>query len=208
MVRSFLYLAAAVFFLSSCSWMPGRGDQGTGELWGNEGYIFKGNGEKKTEDISKIREETAKLKEKLEAERKDREEAERKAKLGTERQAKLEADRKAKEEAERQAKLEADRKAREEAERARKRAELESKQIKENTCPDVTPPVLIADFNSGEKPNNLGGDFGAWDRDPNDYTQTATESFISDIKCGTKKGFHYRFTMMLIPPSLLITDSG
>ncbi|MDD5613665.1 MAG: carbohydrate binding domain-containing protein, partial [Candidatus Omnitrophica bacterium] len=44
--------------------------------------------------------------------------------------------------------------------------------------------ILIADFNSGEKPNNIGGEFGAWDRDPEDPTQYAIDSFISAIKVG------------------------
>lgn len=46
--------------------------------------------------------------------------------------------------------------------------------------------LIIADFDSGKKPNNLGGDFGAWDRDPNDYTQTAVDSFMSSIRHGDK----------------------
>lgn len=37
--------------------------------------------------------------------------------------------------------------------------------------------LVIADFNTGEKPNNLGGDFGAWDKDPNDATQTCELGF-------------------------------
>ncbi len=44
--------------------------------------------------------------------------------------------------------------------------------------------IIIADFDSGEKPNNIGGDFGAWDRDPEDMTQHAVDSFISTIKRG------------------------
>ncbi len=48
--------------------------------------------------------------------------------------------------------------------------------------------LVIADFDSGEKPNNLGGDFGAWDKDPNDFTQTAVDSFIATIKHG-KEGY-------------------
>ena len=37
--------------------------------------------------------------------------------------------------------------------------------------------MLVDDFNRGEKPNALGGDFGSWDRDPNDATQTCVISF-------------------------------
>lgn len=36
---------------------------------------------------------------------------------------------------------------------------------------------MVADFNSGMKPNNIGGDFGAWIKDPNDPMQGAIESF-------------------------------
>ena len=36
---------------------------------------------------------------------------------------------------------------------------------------------MVADFNSGTKPNNLGGDFGAWIKDPNDPMQGCIESF-------------------------------
>ena len=44
--------------------------------------------------------------------------------------------------------------------------------------------LLIADFNSGEKPNNIGGDFGAWNKDPTDFTQGCTESFDSANRYG------------------------
>ena len=37
--------------------------------------------------------------------------------------------------------------------------------------------LMVADFNSGEKPNNLGGDFGAWNKDPADFSQGCMESF-------------------------------
>jgi len=44
--------------------------------------------------------------------------------------------------------------------------------------------LLIADFNSGEKPNNVGGDFGAWNKDPADFSQGCTESFDSPNRHG------------------------
>lgn len=44
--------------------------------------------------------------------------------------------------------------------------------------------LLIADFNSGEKPNNIGGDFGAWNKDPADFSQGCTESFDSANRYG------------------------
>jgi len=46
--------------------------------------------------------------------------------------------------------------------------------------------LMIDDFDDGAKPNNLGGDLGAWDRDPADDTQTCTEYFTSEVKCGDK----------------------
>ena len=50
---------------------------------------------------------------------------------------------------------------------------------------------MVADFNSGTKPNNIGGDFGAWIKDPNDPMQGCVESFDAttatatrDMRCG------------------------
>ena len=37
--------------------------------------------------------------------------------------------------------------------------------------------LLVDDFDKGEKPNALGGDFGSWDKDPSDPTQKCTISF-------------------------------
>ena len=37
--------------------------------------------------------------------------------------------------------------------------------------------LLVDDFDRGEKPNALGGDFGAWDKDPSDPTQKCTIAF-------------------------------
>ncbi len=41
--------------------------------------------------------------------------------------------------------------------------------------------LLVADFNSGSKPNNLGGDFGSWSKDEADKTQGCKMSFNSAI---------------------------
>jgi hypothetical protein len=46
--------------------------------------------------------------------------------------------------------------------------------------------LLVADFDSGEKPNNIGGDFGAWNKDPTDFSQGCSESFDSVNRHGTK----------------------
>jgi hypothetical protein len=37
--------------------------------------------------------------------------------------------------------------------------------------------LMIADFNSGTKPNNIGGDFGCWIKDPADPLQGCIEAF-------------------------------
>ena len=76
-------------------------------------------------------------------------------------------------------------------ERETVQAEPTSDSTVEMVIDDIEPmitsygdPIMIADFDSGEKPNNIEGDFGAWDRDPDDMTQHATDSFISTIKRG------------------------
>jgi len=51
--------------------------------------------------------------------------------------------------------------------------------------------LLIADFDSGTKPNNIQGDFGAWDKDPMDFTQSCFESFNGKVIRGAK-GFSLR----------------
>ncbi|MFM5918463.1 MAG: hypothetical protein ACKOOL_13160 [Novosphingobium sp.] len=50
---------------------------------------------------------------------------------------------------------------------------------------------MIADFNSGQKPGNIGGDFGAWIKDPTDPMQGAIDSFDHDNRYGSK-GFALR----------------
>lgn len=46
--------------------------------------------------------------------------------------------------------------------------------------------LMVADFDSGAKPNNLGGDFGAWIKDPADPMQGAVESFDAKDRYGDK----------------------
>ena len=46
--------------------------------------------------------------------------------------------------------------------------------------------LMVADFNSGTKPNNIGGDFGAWIKDPNDPMQGCVESFDAKDRYGNK----------------------
>lgn len=52
--------------------------------------------------------------------------------------------------------------------------------------------LVVADFNTGDKPNNLGGDFGSWDRDPNDETQKINLAFVEDDSTGDKYGYSVR----------------
>ncbi|MEA3346617.1 MAG: carbohydrate binding domain-containing protein [Candidatus Auribacterota bacterium] len=54
----------------------------------------------------------------------------------------------------------------------------------------VSAEVVLADFNSGEKPNNIGGDFGTWDKDPSDNTQFCSGAFDAVIKHG-KDGYSF-----------------
>ncbi|MCM8798493.1 MAG: hypothetical protein NC821_03390 [Candidatus Omnitrophica bacterium] len=44
--------------------------------------------------------------------------------------------------------------------------------------------LVVADFDTCKKPNNVGGDFGAWNKDPSDFTQGCFDSFVSTIKHG------------------------
>lgn len=52
--------------------------------------------------------------------------------------------------------------------------------------------VVVADFDTGDKPNNLGGDFGGWDKDPNDDTQGTQMSFEADDALGDPAGYGIR----------------
>ena len=52
--------------------------------------------------------------------------------------------------------------------------------------------LVIADFDTGDKPNNIGGDFGAWDKDPNDDTQGTQLSFEPDDALGDPAGYSVR----------------
>ena len=52
--------------------------------------------------------------------------------------------------------------------------------------------LVVADFNSGDKPNNIGGDFGTWDKDPNDETQSVQMAFEGDDAAGEASGYSIR----------------
>ena len=52
--------------------------------------------------------------------------------------------------------------------------------------------IVIADFDSGGKPNNVGGDFGSWDKDPEDDTQGTQMAFEPDDALGNPAGYSVR----------------
>ncbi len=55
--------------------------------------------------------------------------------------------------------------------------------------PAQVAPLVIADFNKAEKPNNLGGDYGAWNKDPADKTQWCSIDYVKDDDAlGDKNG--------------------
>ena len=61
---------------------------------------------------------------------------------------------------------------------------------------DASNELLVADFDTGEKPNNIGGDFGAWNKDPTDFSQGCNESFESAGRHG-EKGFSIKLDYSL-----------
>ncbi len=74
---------------------------------------------------------------------------------------------------------------------------VEKKKVSAEKPGDI---LMIDDFDDGEKPNNLGGDLGAWDRDPADETQTCREYFTSDVKCG-EEGYSMKLEYDVDSPS-------
>ena len=60
--------------------------------------------------------------------------------------------------------------------------------------------LVIADFDSGEKPNNLDGNFGAWNKDPQDAAQWCKESFDNAVRHG-EKGFAMRLDYSVESPN-------
>jgi hypothetical protein len=52
--------------------------------------------------------------------------------------------------------------------------------------------LVIADFNTGDKPNNIGGDFGSWDKDPEDDTQGTHIAFEPEDALGDPNGYALR----------------
>lgn len=52
--------------------------------------------------------------------------------------------------------------------------------------------LVIADFDTGDKPNNIGGDFVAWDKDPYDDSQGTQLAFEPDDALGDPAGYSVR----------------
>ena len=53
----------------------------------------------------------------------------------------------------------------------------------------IVDELMVADFNSGIKPNNIGGDFGTWDYDPNDDSQGCIMDFSQEDSQNKENGF-------------------
>ena len=58
--------------------------------------------------------------------------------------------------------------------------------------PASASELVLADFNTGDKPSNVGGDFGAWDKDPNDESQGCQQSFEAEDAAGDQLGYSIR----------------
>jgi len=78
----------------------------------------------------------------------------------------------------------------------------EKKAVREERVTSEQPGdiLMIDDFDDGAKPNNIGGDLGAWDRDPADDTQTCREYFTSEVKCG-ESGYSMKIDYDVDSPS-------
>ncbi len=61
--------------------------------------------------------------------------------------------------------------------------------------------LVIADFDTGDKPNNIGGDFGGWDKDPNDESQGTQMSFDTDDAKGEAGGYSIRLNYDVDSPN-------
>lgn len=61
--------------------------------------------------------------------------------------------------------------------------------------------LVVADFDTGDKPNNIGGDFGGWDKDPNDDSQFCQMSFEPNDALDNEAGFSIRLDYDVDSPS-------
>jgi hypothetical protein len=60
--------------------------------------------------------------------------------------------------------------------------------------------LVVDDFSSGTKPNKMGGDFGSWNKDPNDLTQYCNMSFDTTVKHGNA-GYSLRLEYTVDSPN-------
>jgi hypothetical protein len=60
--------------------------------------------------------------------------------------------------------------------------------------------LVLADFDTGEKPSNIGGNFGSWNRDPSDPTQFCKEGFDNATRHGDK-GFGMKLSYSVDSPN-------
>lgn len=67
-------------------------------------------------------------------------------------------------------------------------------------APKPSETLVLADFNSGEKPNNVGGNFGAWNKDPSDPTQWCKEVFDNVVRHG-ESGFSMKLDYSVDSPN-------
>ena len=62
-------------------------------------------------------------------------------------------------------------------------------------CPRVLAqetPLVVADFNKPGNLSNIDSEFGTWDKDPNDVTQSCRMKFVKDDAIGSKEGMSVR----------------
>ena len=67
-------------------------------------------------------------------------------------------------------------------------------------APKYADELVVANFDSGEKPNNLGGNFGAWNKDPSDPTQWCKEGFDNVTRHGDT-GFAMKLDYSVLSPN-------
>ncbi|MFH1407089.1 MAG: carbohydrate binding domain-containing protein [Candidatus Omnitrophota bacterium] len=67
--------------------------------------------------------------------------------------------------------------------------------------PALAAELIVADFDAGEKPNNLGGDMGMWDKDPNDTTMYARMAFVPDDALDNPDGYSLKMDYDIDSPN-------
>ncbi len=67
-------------------------------------------------------------------------------------------------------------------------------------APKQSETLVLADFDSGEKPNNVEGNFGAWNKDPSDPTQWCKEGFDNVTRRGAE-GFSMKLDYSVDSPN-------